>query len=123
MGVAVAPIVLVVEDEPIIRLAAVDIVESAGFIAIEAANADEAIRILESRTDIRIVFTDVNMPGSIDGLKLARAVRHRWPPVKIVVVSGLIKLAPDDLPLDTVFLPKPYRSSQITQAFHDLLAS
>lgn len=81
-------VVLVVEDEPLIRMAACMIVEDAGFIALEAANADDAIRILESRSDIRLIFTDVDMPGSLDGLKLAHFVRNRWPPIKIIVASG-----------------------------------
>ena len=84
--------VLIVEDEPILRLHAVDLVEEAGFTAIEAKSADEAIAILESRSDIMLLFTDVHMPGSLDGLKLAHAVRDRWPPIKIVVVSGQLKV-------------------------------
>ena len=82
------PVVLIVEDEPLVRLGAVQAIEDAGFEVIEAANADEAIRILENRSDIRVVFTDIHMPGSIDGLKLAHAVRDRWPPIKIIVTSG-----------------------------------
>jgi DNA-binding NtrC family response regulator len=76
-------IVLVVEDDAIQRWFAVSMVEAAGFEAIEAGNADEAVRILESRKDIRIVFTDINMPGSMDGMKLAACIRDRWPPVEI----------------------------------------
>src|ERR1700734_1410180 len=82
------PVVLIVEDEPLMLIDAVDLVTDAGFLAIGAKNADEAIRILESRDDIRIVFTDVNMPGAMDGIRLARAVRGRWPPIKIIVTSG-----------------------------------
>jgi len=82
------PVVLVVEDENLIRLSALDMVEEAGFEAIAASDADEAIRILESRNDIRAVFTDVHMPGSMDGLRLARVVRNRWPPVALIVTVG-----------------------------------
>src|SRR5688572_16956971 len=82
------PVVLVVEDEFLIRQYALQMVDEAGFEAIEAANADDAIRILEGRNDIRIVFTDIQMPGSIDGLKLAHAIRDRWPPIKLIVTSG-----------------------------------
>ena len=82
------PAVLVVEDESLVRLGAVTIIEDAGFEVIEAASADEAIGILECRSDIRVVFTDIHMPGSMDGLKLAQAVRDRWPPIKIIVTSG-----------------------------------
>jgi CheY-like chemotaxis protein len=81
-------VVLVVEDEPLLRLMAVTMVENAGFAPIEAANADQAVRILESRTDIRIVFTDIDMPGSMDGMKLAACIRDRWPPVEIILTSG-----------------------------------
>lgn len=103
-------VVLVVEDDAILRFHAVDIVEQAGMRAIEAANADEAVSILEERDDIRIVFTDVDMPGSMDGIKLAAAVRLRWPPIEIILTSGLIDVKPSDLPLRGVFLPKPLDS-------------
>jgi CheY-like chemotaxis protein len=76
--------VLVVEDEMILRVRAVDIVEDAGFCSVEAVNADEAIAILESRSDISLLFTDIQMPGSIDGLKLAHAVHERSPSIKII---------------------------------------
>ena len=86
------PVVLVVDDEVLVRTVAVDMVEQAGFEVIEASNADEAIRILESRQDIRAVFTDIQMPGSMDGLRLAQSVRDRWPPVALIVTSGLANL-------------------------------
>src|ERR1017187_8269176 len=92
------PAVLVVEDEPLVRLGAVQAIEDAGFEVIEAANADEAIRILENRSDIRVVFTDIQMPGSIDGLKLVHAVRNRWPPIRIIVTSGHGRVSEQDLP-------------------------
>jgi CheY-like chemotaxis protein len=84
------PVVLVVEDDFLIRMNAAGMIEDAGFDAVEAANADEAIVILEARLDIRVVFTDIQMPGSMDGLKLAAAIRGRWPPIKIVATSGLV---------------------------------
>lgn len=102
--------VLVVEDEAILRLHAIDVVEEAGFSAIEAKNADEAIAILESRSDITLLLTDVNMPGSMDGLKLAHAVRNRWPPVKIVVVSGHRHVDQSELPPDSRFFGKPFQT-------------
>ena len=83
------PNVLVVEDEMILRMRAVDIVEDAGFCPSEAINADEAISVLESRSDISLLLTDIQMPGSIDGLKLAHAVHERWPSIKIILVSGV----------------------------------
>jgi CheY-like chemotaxis protein len=110
------PAVLIVEDELLVRLNAVRTIENAGFKVIEAANADEAIRILESRRDIRVIFTDINMPGSMDGLKLAHAVRHRWPPIKIIVTSGRDDVSEQDLPAGGRFIAKPYDPTQITDA-------
>jgi two-component system, response regulator PdtaR len=105
------PVVLVVEDEPLLRMLAVEVVEEAGSIAIEARDADEAAILLESRGDITLLFTDVNMPGSMDGLKLAHAVRDRWPPIKILVVSGQQRLQFCDLPSNSFFIEKPYQAS------------
>jgi CheY-like chemotaxis protein len=96
--------VLIVEDEPLLRMLAVEVVQEAGFIAIEARDADEAVVLLESRTDITLLFTDINMPGSMDGLKLAHAVRDRWPPIKIWVVSGKQRLQPCELPSNSRFV-------------------
>src|SRR3954471_11820586 len=99
--------VLVVEDEMVLRMRAVDIVEDAGFTAIEAVNADEALSILESRSDIALLFSDIQMPGSMDGLKLAHAVHHRWPSIKIILVSGQVKVSDADTPTDSRFFGKP----------------
>ena len=114
----IRPIALIVEDEPFLMMHAVDVVEDAGFDTLEAANADRAVEILESRDDIRVIVTDVQMPGSMDGLKLARAVRDRWPPILIIVVSGHHRLQPGDLPDNVTFLTKPYSERQM----HDALA-
>lgn len=101
-GSAASPtFALVVEDELVLRLRAVDIVEDAGFTAIEAVNADEALSILESRSDISLLFTDIQMPGSIDGLMLAHTVHKRWPAIKIILVSGQVKLSEADKPADS----------------------
>src|SRR3979490_762404 len=116
------PVVLIVEDELLLRMNAVEMIETAGFEAIEAANADEAIEILESRLDITVVFTDIQMPGSMDGLKLARAVRGRWPPIKIVATSGRVSVSQRDLPEGGRFLPKPYSPNQITGVLRELIA-
>ena len=115
-------IVLTVEDEFLIRTDAVNMVGAAGFNVVEAGNADDAILILESRLDITVVFTDIQMPGSMDGLKLAAAIRGRWPPIKIVATSGLGKISEDDLPAGSRFLPKPYSSQQIMGALRELTA-
>src|ERR1700751_906723 len=102
------PAVLIVEDEPLVRIGAVNIIGDAGFEVLEAASADEAIRILECRSDGRLVFTDMHMPGSMDGLNLAHAVRNRWPPIKIIVTSGRESVAERDLPAGGRFFAKPY---------------
>ena len=106
--------VLIVEDEPLVRMGAVNIIEDAGFEVIEAASAEEAMRILECRSDIRVVFTDIHMPGSMDGLKLAHAVRNRWPPIKIIVTSGRDLITKQDLPKGGRFFAKPYDPIEIT---------
>jgi len=99
------PVVLIVEDEFLLRMEAADMVRAAGFEAVEAANADQAIEILEARRDIRVVFTDIQMPGSMDGLKLARAIRGRWPPIKIVATSGRLQLGRPICPRGPVSCP------------------
>ena len=101
------PIVLVVEDEMVLRMRAVDIVEDAGFRPIEAASADQALAILESRDDISLLLTDIQMPGSMDGLMLAHAVHTRWPQIKIILVSGQVAVTDADKPLNSRFFPKP----------------
>lgn len=113
-------VVLVVEDEPLLRLHAVDVIEDAGFTAVEARNADQAIAILESRDDIRIVFTDISMPGSMDGLRLAAAVRDRWPPVEIIVTSGNPAPGDDELPSRGAFFPKPYTDERLVRELRRL---
>jgi CheY-like chemotaxis protein len=117
------PVVLVVEDEFLIRMDAAEMITEAGYDVVEAANADDAIVILETRRDIRVVFTDVRMPGSMDGLKLAHAVRHRWPPVHIVATSAYHANLKDELPAGSVFLPKPYTEREIVGTLHALTAS
>ncbi|MES2987143.1 MAG: HWE histidine kinase domain-containing protein [Pseudomonadota bacterium] len=101
------PIVLIVEDEMVLRMRAVDIVEDAGFVPVEAVGADQAMQVLESRDDISLLFTDIQMPGSMDGLMLAHAVHSRWPHIKIVLVSGQIAVTEADKPQDSRFFPKP----------------
>jgi DNA-binding NtrC family response regulator len=117
------PAVLVVEDEEFIRLDAVDIVTDAGFRAYEAANADEAMRLLEEHGDIRVLFTDVNMPGSIDGLRLAHDVHDRWPPVRIIITSGQMKIHEADMPTKSVFICKPYRALQVAGKLREMVAA
>jgi CheY-like chemotaxis protein len=100
--------VLVVEDEALIRMHAADMIRDLGFEVIEAPDADQAIYLLESNSEISVVFTDIQMPGSMDGLRLVAVVRKRWPPVALLVTSGQFRPRDDDLPENTHFLPKPY---------------
>src|ERR1700685_3378603 len=117
----VAVAVLIVEDEFLLKMDAASFIEDAGFLVYEAENADEAIRVLELNPEIRFVFTDVNMPGSMDGLKLAHHVRRRWPPVKIIIASGLVHLREEDLPAGAVFVKKPYHPRHITSTLREML--
>src|SRR6266436_7820144 len=103
----VPAVVLVVEDEMLLRMRAVDMVEDAGFTSVEAVNADEAVAILESRSDIALLLTDIQMPGSMDGLKLAHAVHERWPAIRIILVSGQLMPVSIDIPADSRFFGKP----------------
>jgi CheY-like chemotaxis protein len=117
------PYVLVVEDEPLILLHAIQLVEEAGLSAIPASNADQAIAILEARSDIRIVFTDIDMPGSMDGLKLAEAIRRRWPPIELVLTSGHVNIKQADVPDRARFFPKPYNDAQLKGVLQGFAAS
>lgn len=99
--------VLVVEDEPLIRLAAIDVLEDAGFVVIEAANADVAMNIIAAET-IQFLFTDIQMPGHLSGVNLAHQVHQRFPDAVIVVVSGRLTSAEIDLPPNAQFVSKPY---------------
>lgn len=116
-------IVLVVEDEPLVRMGIVDHLEDSGFAVLEAADADAAIDFLVKNLDIRIVFTDVDMPGGMDGIKLAAAIRTRWPPIKIVVTSGHRKVNIDDLPVESQFFAKPYSFDKLVTAFRALASN
>ena len=115
-----SPVILIVEDEFLLRMDSAEVIENAGFEVIQASNADEAIAVLTARPDIHVVFTDVQMPGSMDGLKLARFVRDRWPPIKIVATSGLVRVEDDDLPAGSVFLRKPYHVAEVVAALREL---
>jgi CheY-like chemotaxis protein len=117
------PTVLIVEEDPLLRFLTVNIVEDAGFVALEAANADEAVDILEACSDIALLLTDINMCGSMDGLKLAHAVRKRWPPIKIVVVSGHGRPSDYNLPADSRFFAKPYHGKTMISEIRSLIGS
>ena len=117
------PKVLVVEDEMVLRMRAVDIVEDAGFYPVEAVNADEAISILESRSDISLLFTDIQMPGSMDGLKLAHAVHERWPAIKIILVSGRVTPTDAEKPKDSHFFGKPLGVEQMIAELQSMVGA
>ncbi|MGO4675162.1 response regulator [Bosea sp. 2YAB26] len=117
------PVVLVVDDEPIIRMYAALLVEEAGYLAVEAATADEALAILEQRDDVRILFTDVEMPGSLNGLQLVEVVREKWPPIALMVTSGHVRVDPQKLPERARFFRKPYSESEIVRTLKSLPAS
>ena len=114
--------VLVIEDEPLLRMMAVDLVEDAGFEAIEAWDVSEALRILESRDDIRVIFSDVDLGTGGDGLELVHAARRGWPPIGVIIVSGKRRIERHQLPPDGLFFEKPYRRDQVTAAMHRLAA-
>ena len=108
-------VVLVVEDEALLRLLVVDILEEAGFEVIEACTADDAVILLVQRSDIRVVFTDVNMPGHLDGFELARHVQDHHCGVGVIIGSGKCRPRPEDIPPGTIFLEKPYSPSTLIQ--------
>jgi CheY-like chemotaxis protein len=116
-------VILVVEDHPLIRLSALDLIRTAGFEGVEAAGADEAIAILETRDDIRLVFTDIEMPGTMDGLKLAHYIRNRWPPIHLIVASGKAILEESQLPAGSRFFAKPYDHKSIAEEITRFLAA
>src|SRR3981081_2484464 len=118
---AAPAVVLVVEDEMLLRMRAVDMVEDAGFTSVEALDADEAVEMLESRSDIALLFTDVQMPGSMDGLKLAHAVHERWPLIKIILVSGQLTLTDADKPADSRFYGKPLDVKAMIAEMQDMM--
>jgi CheY-like chemotaxis protein len=114
-------VVLIVEDDMMLRIRAVDMVEDAGYTPLEALDAAEAVAILESRSDVALMCTDIQMPGQMDGLGLAHAVHERWPKIRIIVVSGKLKLKDLDLPLDSRFLGKPLDAAEVIAEMRDMI--
>jgi CheY-like chemotaxis protein len=117
-----APVILIVEDDPFLRMLTVEFVKEAGFETLEASDADQAIAILESNSEIVVLFTDINMPGSMDGLKLARVVSNRWPAIEILIASGHVRLTQADLPPNGRFLGKPYPAEAMISELHSLVS-
>ena len=120
MSANTLPAVLIVEDETLIRMDAVGMIMEAGFSTYEASSADQAILLMEQHAEIGILFTDIEMPGSMDGLKLAAFVRDRWPPVVIIIVSGAMGMDTTTFPEGAFFFPKPYSTSQIIAPLHEI---
>jgi len=108
--------ILVVEDEPILNIDTSDALSAKGYDVIAVTNADDAIKALEFRHDIHTILTDIDLPGSMDGLKLAAAVRDRWPPVNIIVTTGMKAPHRDEMPTRSLFIAKPYRNAEVLAA-------
>ncbi len=114
--------VLVVEDEALVRMAIVNFLEDEGFEVFEARDSNEALRLLVAKPSIHVMFTDVDMPGGMDGLRLAAAVRDRWPPVKIIVTSGHRSVRLEDLPKEAIFFSKPYNPDVVATTVRQMAA-
>ena len=115
-----APVVLLVEDEPLVRLLGADVLEDAGFEVIEASNADEAIALLKRHHDVCVLWTDVDMPGSLNGFEFARFVSQGWPEITVLVTSGKLSPRPGDLPRRGAFIPKPYRPEAVVRHIREM---
>lgn len=116
-----ASAVLVVEDEPLIRMTAADLIEDAGWQVLEAADAAEALKVIAAHPEVTVLFTDVNMPGPVDGIRLAEVVHRDHPHIELVVTSGRRNVNEDALPDDGTFLPKPYKQADLVRVLRKKL--
>jgi CheY-like chemotaxis protein len=116
------PVILVVEDDALLRMAASGLLEESGFGVVEAANADAALKVLDTRDDVRLLFTDIQMPGSCDGMDLARQVHVRWPNILLVITSGQVKPAEAEIPDHGHFIGKPYRANELLGEVNDMIS-
>ena len=116
------PTILVVEDEALLRMYAADLLEENGFSVVEAENADTALKLLETRDDVRLLFTDVRMPGSCDGMELARKVHARWPHILLVITSGHLRPAQAEIPDHGHFIGKPYGTNELLAEVYDMMS-
>jgi CheY-like chemotaxis protein len=116
-----SPVILIVEDEELIRLCTANLLEEHGYRVVEARNAADALRVLENRSDVTLLFTDVQMPGALDGMDLVREVHARWPKVLLVITSGRNRPGPVDIPDDGRFVAKPYRDHDLLEQVQDLM--
>jgi CheY-like chemotaxis protein len=112
--------VLVVEDEVLVNMFTSSELQAAGYDLVTAFDADEAIRLLEKRSDIDLVFSDIEMPGSMDGLKLAAAVSLRWPPIGILLTTGKAAVSSGQMPARCAFIMKPYKIPDVLQAIQGI---
>jgi two-component system, response regulator PdtaR len=117
------PVILIVEDEALVRLSAAGMLADAGFRTIEAANGDEALEVLDADSDVQLLFTDVNMPGTMDGLSLARRVRDRWPHIGIMVTSSRAVSGFDGLPSGSRFEQNPYSPATVIRHARELTSA
>jgi CheY-like chemotaxis protein len=117
----VKPLVLIVEDEALVRLVAASMLQDAGFDTLEADTAEDALQVLEEHEDVCVLFSDVQLPGAMDGLGLARTVHDRWPGIGLLLTSGGVTLGRSQIPDDGSFLPKPYDGPQVVEAVRKLM--
>jgi two-component system, response regulator PdtaR len=115
------PTILIVEDEALLRMHAAGMLEENGYGVVEAENADAALKLLETRDDVRLLFTDIQMPGSCDGMELTRQVHARWPSILLVITSGQIKPAQAEIPDHGHFIGKPYRANELLDEVNDMM--
>lgn len=114
-------LVLIVEDEALVRMYGCDVLEHAGFEVLEAGTADEAVALLEKHDDVHLLFSDIDMPGSMDGLELAELVHTRWPKIGLLMTSGHRSPSERSIPDDGKFIPKPWRESDVLDKVRSIL--
>lgn len=119
------PVVLIVEDEVLVRMVIAEYLRDCGFMAIEAGSAQEALALFKADIDVDVVFSDIQMPGEMDGFGLAQWVRQNRPEVKVILTSGAASAAGKaaDLCHDGPLLPKPYDSEEVERRIRHLLAT
>jgi CheY-like chemotaxis protein len=116
------PVVLVIDDEPLVRMTAADKLEEAGFQVLETANADVALAVLEAQSDkVQVLFTAVDMPGSMDGVALAEQVHQRWPHIWLVISGRYAHLHSDEIPDNGNFVPEPYRGATLVRHIAEMM--
>ena len=113
--------ILIVEDEALVRVIGSDALEDAGYDVLEAASSDEALRLLDANDDVRLLFTDIRMPGKLDGLQLANLVHERWPRIKILITSGDTWPSQDRIPDDGRFIAKPYKVTALCDQVDEII--